>query len=52
LASINVAKVNTVDKISSVVPVAMRALDNVIELNAYPLMEAKISAEKYRAVGL
>lgn len=52
LASINVAKVNLPVDVARVVPIAMRALDNVISLNAYPLVEAKISAEKYRAVGL
>ena len=52
LASINVAKVNSPDKIAEVVPVAMRTLDNVIELNAYPIKETEISAKKYRAVGL
>jgi len=50
LASINVGKVNTPEAIERVVPIAMRTLDNVINLNAYPLQEAKISAEKYRAV--
>ncbi len=52
LASINVAKVNDRESIARVVPIAMRTLDNVIELNAYPLQEARISAEKYRAVWL
>jgi len=50
LASINVARVNTPSSIARVVPIAMRTLDNVIELNAYPLKEAEISAKKYRAV--
>lgn len=52
LASINVAKVNTREHMEKVVPIAMRLLDNVIELNAYPLKEAEISAKKYRAVWL
>ena len=46
------AKVNTPEKIAEVIPVAMRTLDNVISLNAYPNKEAEISAQKYRAVGL
>jgi len=28
----------------------MRILDNVIDLNFYPIQETKITAEKYRAV--
>ena len=52
LASINVAKVHLPADVARVVPIAMRTLDNVIELNAYPLQEARISAQKYRAVGL
>jgi len=45
-----VAKVNTPDKIKEIVPVAMRLLDNVIDLNTYPTKETEISAKKYRAV--
>jgi ribonucleoside-diphosphate reductase alpha chain len=35
-----------------VIPVAMRLLDNVIDLNFYPIKEAEITAKKYRSVGL
>ncbi|PID34497.1 MAG: ribonucleotide-diphosphate reductase subunit alpha, partial [candidate division SR1 bacterium] len=52
LASINVAKVNTDDDIKKVFPVAMRLLDNVIDLNFYPIKEAEVTAKKYRSVGL
>ena len=52
LASINVAKVNTPEKIAEVIPVAMRLLDNVIILNDFPIKEAELTALKYRAVGL
>lgn len=52
LASINVAKVNTDEEIKKVVPVAMRLLDNVIDLNFYPIKEAKKTALKYRSVWL
>ena len=52
LASINVAKVNTDEDIKKVIPVAMRLLDNVIDLNFYPIKEAEITAKKYRSVGL
>jgi ribonucleoside-diphosphate reductase alpha chain len=50
LASINVAKVNTDEEIKKVIPVAMRLLDNVIDLNFYPIKEAKRTAMKYRSV--
>lgn len=52
LASINIAKVNTDEQIKKVIPVAMRILDNVIDLNFYPIKEAEITAKKYRSVGL
>jgi ribonucleoside-diphosphate reductase alpha chain len=50
LASINVAKVNTDEDIKKVVPIVTRILDNVIELNFYPIKESKITAMKYRSV--
>lgn len=52
LASINIAKVNTDEEIKKVIPVAMKVLDNVIELNFYPIKEAEITAKKYRSVWL
>jgi len=52
LASINIAKVNSKEDIARVFPVAMRVLDNVISLNYYPIEESKITAQKYRSVGL
>lgn len=52
LASINVAKVHDEKTIQAVFPVAMRALDNVITLNYYPIAEAKRTAMRYRSVGL
>ncbi|MDD3794167.1 MAG: ribonucleoside-diphosphate reductase subunit alpha [Candidatus Gracilibacteria bacterium] len=52
LASINVAKVNTKEQIEKVLPIAMRILDNVIDLNFYPIKEAEKTAKKYRSVGL
>ena len=52
LASINVAKVNTDEEIKKVIPVAMRILDNVIDLNFYPIKESENTAKKYRSVWL
>ncbi|MDD3302128.1 MAG: ribonucleoside-diphosphate reductase subunit alpha [Candidatus Gracilibacteria bacterium] len=52
LASINVAKVNTDKEIQKIIPIAMKILDNVIDLNFYPIKEAELTAKKYRSVGL
>lgn len=40
------------EKIQEIVETAIRALDNVIDLNFYPLPYAKITNKKYRSVGL
>jgi len=52
LASINLSKINTVEDIARVVPVAIRMLDNVIDLNFYPLAKVKKTNEATRAIGL
>ena len=52
LASINLAKVCTPEDIQRVVPTAVRMLDNVIDLNFYPLAKVKKTNEKTRAIGL
>jgi len=52
LASINIAKVYTDEDIAKVTPIAMRILDNVIDLNFYPVKEAELTSKKYRSVGL
>ncbi len=52
LASINIAKVNDEETIKKVTKIAMRILDNVIDLNFYPIKESEITAMKYRSVGL
>ena len=44
--------VDNEDKLEDVVNVAVRALDNVIDLNMYPLDYASITSKKYRAIGL
>jgi ribonucleoside-diphosphate reductase alpha chain len=50
LSSINVAKVHTDDEIKAVFPIAMRILDNVIDLNFYPIKEAERTSKRYRSV--
>ena len=52
LASINIAEVNTDSEIKKITPIAMRILDNVIDLNFYPIKEAEITSKRYRSVGL
>lgn len=52
LASVNLSKINTYEDIERVVPVAIRMLDNVIDLNFYPLEKVKKTNLKTRAIGL
>jgi len=52
LASVNLSKVNTPEKIAEVVPIAIRMLDNVIDLNFYPVRKTKDTNLKNRAIGL
>ncbi len=52
LASVNLSKINTKEDIERVVPIAVRMLDNVIELNFYPHAKVKHTNLKSRAIGL
>lgn len=52
LASINLSKINTDEDIKRVTPIAIRMLDNVIDLNFYPLRKVKATNLKTRAIGL
>jgi len=52
LASVNLSKVNTPEKIKEVIPIAIRMLDNVIDLNFYPVRKTKDTNLKNRAIGL
>lgn len=52
LASINLSRINTKEDIQRVVPIAIRVLDNVIDLNFYPLEKVKKTNLKTRAIGL
>ena len=52
LASVNLSKVNTKKDIERVVPIAVRMLDNVIDLNYYPLKKVKDTNLSTRAIGL
>jgi ribonucleoside-diphosphate reductase alpha chain len=52
LASINMGKVFTDEEIQKVLPISMRLLDNVIEMNFFPFKESELTSKKYRSVGL
>jgi len=52
LASINLSKINTKEDIERVVPIAVRMLDNVIDLNFYPLEKVKNTNLQSRSIGL
>ncbi|QNM90105.1 ribonucleoside-diphosphate reductase subunit alpha [Aliarcobacter cryaerophilus] len=52
LASINLSRINTSEDIKRVVPIAVNMLDNVIDLNFYPLRKVKATNLKSRAIGL
>ncbi|MGB5866647.1 MAG: ribonucleoside-diphosphate reductase subunit alpha [Arcobacteraceae bacterium] len=52
LASVNLSKINTKEDIERVIPTAVRMLDNVIDLNFYPLRKVKATNLKTRAIGL
>jgi len=52
LASVNLSRINTKEDIERVVPIATRMLDNVIDLNFYPLRKVKATNLKSRSIGL
>ncbi|MFO2549969.1 ribonucleoside-diphosphate reductase subunit alpha [Alicyclobacillus cycloheptanicus] len=52
LSSLNLGRCNTLPDIERTVASQMRGMDNVIDLNHYPVRQAQITNQKYRAVGL
>ncbi len=52
LASVNLSRVNTQEDFDRIVPIAVRALDNVIDLNFYPLEKVKRTNMRSRSIGL
>ena len=52
LASVNLSKINSHEEIARVMPIAVRMLDNVIDLNFYPHAKVKHTNLKTRAIGL
>lgn len=51
LNSINLGRV-TKEELKDCVPLQIRMLDNVITLNNCPVLDARITSDKYRAIGL
>jgi ribonucleoside-diphosphate reductase alpha chain len=52
LSSINLARTVTDDVLERLIPIQVRMLDNVIDLNNIPVLQAQLTNQKYRAVGL
>jgi len=52
LASVNLSKIHTQKDIERTLPIAIRMLDNVIDLNFYPHAKVKHTNLKTRAIGL
>lgn len=54
LASLCLGNINVHDneELESVTGTVVRALDNVIDLNFYPINDAKLTNQRYRAIGL
>ncbi|MDA3732976.1 ribonucleoside-diphosphate reductase subunit alpha [Niameybacter massiliensis] len=51
LNSINLGKTE-LEELQETVPLQIRMLDNVVSLNDLPVAEAKLTSDKYRAIGL
>jgi ribonucleoside-diphosphate reductase alpha chain len=52
LSSINLAKAITANVLERLIPIQVRMLDNVIDLNTISVGQAQLTNKKYRAVGL
>ncbi len=52
LASVNLSRINTKEEIDRIVPTAIRALDNIIDLNFYPMEKVKRTNMRSRSIGL
>ena len=52
LCSVNLSKIHTKEYIERVVPIAIRMLDNVIDLNFYPNRKVKVTNLNNRSIGL
>ena len=52
LSSINLGRAVPSNALERLIPIQVRMLDNVIDLNNLPVMQAQVTNKKYRAIGL
>lgn len=52
LSSINLARAVSEGVLERLIPIQVRMLDNVIDLNTIPVLQAQITNQKYRSIGL
>ncbi len=52
LSSINLGQAVTDEVLERLIPIQVRMLDNVIDLNTLPIQQTKLTNHKYRAIGL
>lgn len=52
LSSINLGRAVPDEVLERLIPIQVRMLDNVIEVNTLPIKQAELTNQKYRAVGL
>lgn len=52
LSSINLAKAVQDNVLDRLVPIQVRMLDNVIDINEIPVLQGQLTNKKYRAIGL
>lgn len=52
LSSVNLGKAHTEEVLEKLIPIQVRMLDNVIDINNLPVYQAKFTNQRYRAVGL
>lgn len=52
LSSINLGRAVPDDALERLIPIQVRMLDNVIDVNTLPIKQAELTNKKYRAIGL
>ena len=52
LSSIHLGRAVTHDVLERLIPIQVRMLDNVIDINTLPIKQAQLTNQKYRAIGL
>lgn len=52
LSSVSLARAVMDDVLERLIPIQVRMLDNVIEINSIPVLQAQLTNQKYRGIGL